>query len=415
MQEAPMPNRTQPRHVRVVPKAAMVAGLLVVLAISGCRPRTPQTVTPQPSADAIRAIWVTRWDYKSAEDITKIMHNCRAAGFNTVLFQVRGNGTVLYRSRLEPWAGELGGRDPGFDPLTVACNEAHRRGMTLHAWANVMPGWRGDEPPSDRRQLYHAHPDWFWRDAKGRRQPLGWYNSLNPCYPEVRDYLVAVMREIVEGYPIDGLHLDYIRFPNEWHKSYGRSRSVPDYPRDPKTLALFAKATGRAPDSAPQLWNQWRTDQVTRLVHDIRAMMQDIKPRAQLSAAVGPVPRDAKHSHFQDSLRWINEGLIDAVYPMNYTDSLAMFSRRLKNWLDARQKVAVVTGIMVDKRSGDTVVRQLERSRQFTPHFAAFAYNSLFERFDRNGIPVRDKLTPARAALRARVIPYLRALDGSPD
>ena len=407
-----MPSRTQ-RQMTVRAKVVQVGALLMVLTFAGCRPRASQMITPEPSGTAIRAIWVTRWDFKSAEDIAKIMHNCRASGFNTVLFQVRGNGTALYRSKLEPWAVELGGRDPGFDPLTVACDEAHRRGLTLHAWANVMPGWRGAKPPTDRKQLFHAHPDWFWRDAKGRRQPLGWYNSVNPCYPEVRDYLVAVMREIVEGYPIDGLHLDYMRFPNDWHKSYGRSSRVPDYPRDPRTLSLFAEATGRAPDSAPKLWSQWRTEQVTRVVRGIRAMMRDIKPHALLSAAVGSVPRDAKQAHFQDTLRWIDEGLVDAVYPMNYTDSLATFSGRLKNWLDARQKVSVVTGVMVDKRSGETVVGQLERSRRITPHFAVFAYNSLFERFDSRGVPVRDKQSPSRAALRDRVIPYVRSLAGS--
>ena len=409
-----MPNRTQPRHVLFVPKSAIVVGLLVVFTLIGCRPLAQHAVPPvSVSGKSIRAIWVTRWDYKTAEDITKVMHNCRAAGFNTILFQVRGNGTALYRSRLEPWAEELGGRDPGFDPLTVACDEAHRRGMALHAWANVMPGWRGDKPPTDRRQLYHTHPDWFWRDAKGRRQPFGWYNSLNPCYPEVREYLVAVMREIVAGYPIDGLHLDYIRFPNEWHKSYGRSRSVPDYPRDSKTLSLFAQATGRMPDSAPALWNQWRTDNVTQLVLDIRTMMRASKPGIQLSAAVGAVPDLAKRTHFQDARRWIDDGLVDAVYPMNYTDSDGTFSDRLRHWMHARSKVAVVTGVMADKRSGETVVRQLDHSRRFTAHFAAFAYNSLFERFDRRGIPTRDDQSASRAALRQRLIPYLRSLAGS--
>ncbi len=68
----------------------------------------------------IRAIWVTRWDYKSPADIARVMDNCKSAGFNTVLFQVRGAGTVFYPSRIEPWAEEFGGRDPGFDPLGVA-------------------------------------------------------------------------------------------------------------------------------------------------------------------------------------------------------------------------------------------------------------------------------------------------------
>lgn len=381
--------------------SAMALGLLV-LALTGChatgkRPRLPKD-------GSIRAIWVTRWDYKSPADIARVMENCRRANFNTVLFQVRGNGTSFYRSRLEPWAEELGGRDPGYDPLAVACAEAHKRGMQLHAWVNVMPGWRGKVPPNDPRQLYNARPDWFWRDAQGRREPLGWYNSLNPCYPEVRDYLVSVMRDIVRRYPVDGLHLDYIRFPNEWNDAYGPGASVPDYPRDPRTLAMFRQASGRSPDQAPQVWNQWRTDQVTLLVKDIRAMVRRTKPRIWLTAAVGADPREAKHRHFQDAPRWMDQGLVDAVYPMNYDSNMQTYARQLALWTAQRARMPVVVGVMFDKRNERTVAEQVDRARRSTAHFAAFAYNSLFERLDGQGRPLMDEQSDSRARLRRHVL-----------
>ncbi len=392
-----------------------MAALLLVQAatlmlLSGCHPQRRYEVGRQGPPDQIRAIWVTRWDYKSRSDIATVMENCHRAGFNTVLFQVRGNGTVFYRSGIEPWADELGGRDPGFDPLAVACNEAHRRGLSVHAWVNVMPGWRGKKPPTNRRQLYLAHPDWFWRDQMGRRQPLGWYNSVNPCYPEVRSYLVAVMREIVGNYPVDGLHLDYIRFPNEWHQSYGHGRKVPDYPRDPRTLAMFKRATGHTPGSAPRLWDGWRTEQVTRLVRDIRAMMREVRPRAVLSAAVGAAPSEAKHRHFQDARRWVAEGLLDLVFPMDYAADAKTFADRLREWPGVGTRVLVVVGVMFDNRDSSTVIAQIRRAAASTPHFAAFAYNSLFERLDRSGQPEGDSQSAARALLRDCVIPYLRRL-----
>lgn len=396
---------------------------MVTVLMAGCRPGAPRVpyAPPRvpygaprvpdapPARRAIRAIWVTRWDYKSPADIAHVMRNCQAAGFNTVLFQVRGAGTVFYRSRIEPWADELGGRDPGFDPLAVACEEAHRRGLSLHAWVNVMPGWRGDKPPTNPRQLYLAHPDWFWRDAAGRRQPLGWYNSVNPCYPEVRKYLVTVMREIVENYPVDGLHLDYIRFPNEWSRSYPPGGRVPDYPRDRRTLALFQRATGCAPGTSPRRWDEWRTGQVTRLVRDIRAMMRRAKPRVCLSAAVGASPDKAKRDHFQDSRRWVAEGLLDAVYPMNYAKDMRTFSTRLAEWSGRVARSTIVMGVMFDDRDASTVLKQVDRARRSGTHFAAFAYNSLFERLDRSSRPIRDQAGSARAELRKRVIPYLRS------
>ncbi len=375
--------------------------------IAGCQ--QPIRGPMGPSAEReIRAIWVTRWDYRNPGDIATIMQNCRTAGFNTVLFQVRGNGTAFYRSQIEPWADELGGVDPGFDPLTVACNEAHRRGLALHAWVNVIPGWRGKKPPDNPRQLYNAHPDWFWRDAQNRRQPLGWYNSLNPCYPEVRRYLGAVMHEIVTRYAVDGLHLDYIRFPNEWNESYPRGARVPDYPRDPRTLALFRKATGKTPDSAPGLWNRWRTDQVTMVVRDIRAITLRARPNLVLSAAVGPYPDEARRKHFQDVKRWLREGLLDAAYPMNYAEDMRTYDGRLSAWSAMRPRIPVVTGVMFDKRNESIVAEQVRRARNRHTHFSAFAYNSLFERLDDKGRPIRDERSKDRAALRRMVIQEIR-------
>ncbi len=380
--------------------------LVMLPVLCGCHPRG-RAVRPRQDR-TIRAIWVTRWDYKTPADIAKVMHNCRAAGFNTVLFQVRGNGTVMYRSKLEPWADELGGHDPGFDPLAVACNEAHRRGLSLHAWVNVMPGWRGKKPPTNPKQLYNTRPDWFWRDAAGRRQPLGWYNSLNPCYPEVRRYLVSVMREIVANYPVDGLHLDYIRFPNEWNESYQRGARVPDYPRDPRTLGMFRWETGRTPESDPGRWNDWRTAQVTQLVRDIRAVVKYIKPEVKLSAAVGALPSRAKRKHFQDSREWLAENLLDAVFPMNYDENMKSFGKHLDLWASSEMRIPVVTGVMFDNRDGGTVIEQVGRTTKTGSHFSAFAYNSLFERLDRRGKPVKDDRSLSRAALRRQVIPYLR-------
>ena len=385
------------------------ASVVVALGATGCTGGR-WSLFGRYGAQPIRAIWVTRWDYKSPADIARVMDNCKTAGFNTVLFQVRGNGTVCYPSKIEPWADEFGGRDPGFDPLAVACKEAHRRGLSLHAWVNVIPGWRGDKPPGNPKQLYNAHPDWFWRDAGGRRQPLGWYCSVNPCYPEVRKYLVAVMKEIVAGYRIDGLHLDYMRFPNEWNDSYPAGSSVPDYPRDRRTLALFKKATGKTPGQAPAKWNAWRTEQITQVVRDIHTMVRKTDAKVRLSTAVGASPEEAKRNHFQDARQWIGEGLVDAVYPMNYDSDMRVYAQRLKVWTSMRPGVPVVTGVMFDKREGSKVVAQVNHAAQTGRHFAGFAYNSLFERLDGQGRPKMDGQSASRAALRKRVIPHVRSL-----
>jgi uncharacterized lipoprotein YddW (UPF0748 family) len=392
---------------RISRRWAVICLAASLLALPGC---ARWRLWGRYGSKPIRAIWVTRWDYKTPGDIARVMENCKNAGFNTVLFQVRGNGTVCYPSKIEPWADEFGGRDPGFDPLAVACKEAHRRGLQLHAWANVVPGWRGDKPPSNPKQLYNAHPDWFWKDAWGKRQPLGWYCSVNPCYPEVRKYLTSVMKEIVANYPIDGLHLDYIRFPNEWNDSYASGTSVPDYPRDPRTLMIFRKATGKTPDAAPAIWNAWRTECITQVVRDIRKMVDRTDRKVKLTAAVGAVPDEARKNHFQDARGWMADGLVDAVFPMNYDNDMGVYSQRQKAWASMPGRAAVVMGVMFDKRDGAKVIGQVNQAARSGTHFAAFAYNSLFERTDERGRPVMDGQSASRAALRKKVIPHIRYL-----
>ncbi len=402
-----------------------------VVILSGC-------VAPQ-LRQPTRAIWVTRFDYKTPSDVVQIMDNCAAAGFNTVLFQVRGNGTAFYCSKFEPWATELGGVDPGWDPLALACAEAHSRKMQLHAWVNVMPGWTGPRPPLNPEQLYNKHPEWFWYDADGNRQPMvhpgpererSWYVSLNPCIPEVRAYLVDVFRDLVSRYDVDGLHMDYIRFPNE---PVVTGEKIPDYPRDARTLELFSMsfqlewfrpAAERTPEGAPQRWDEWRTAQVTQLVREIRDMLRRAKPQAVLSASVGPVPASAR-KHFQDAIAWREQGLVDAIILMNYSDGPEQFGQRLslwvdtqpRNWVTGKPRVPVVPGLWFGsarrrpENTAAAVRKQIELAREKTGNFCVFAYSSLFDSSDDHELARQnDEQRSVRQARRDLLLPVIKSL-----
>ncbi|MBN1491449.1 MAG: family 10 glycosylhydrolase [Phycisphaerae bacterium] len=347
---------------------------------SQAEPAPPVKQRKPKATGPMRAIWVTRFDYRTASDIQRIMANCQELGATAVFFQVRAAGTAYYRSRLEPWTDDLGGADPGFDPLEIAVSEAHDQGLELHAWVNVMPGWCGPRPPSNPRQLYNVRPQWFWYDQNGKRQPLtrrgsdeGWYVSLNPCLPEVRKYLVSVCEEIVSGYEVDGLHLDYVRFPND------EAPRGSDYPRDRETLALYKKATGKKPADDRAAWARWRTDQVSALVRDIRAMVRRARPRARLSAAVGPDPAEALTAHFQDGPAWLRNGWVDFLSPMNYTADVALFTRRADAWRQRAAGRPVVMGVGIYTHNAPAEsVRQVELARQWRHGCALFSYAALF-------------------------------------
>lgn len=383
------------RYYRAVLPALLIAWLLAGALASGCAERvlarrepaaathtTPRLVDERfPAARAarplprtVRAIWVARFHYRYPDDVRTIIRNCAALGANTILWQVRGEGTVSYRSRLEPWSKEFSYRDPGFDPLAVAVDEAHRHELRIEAWMNVLPGWRGSSPPPIREQLYHQHPDWFLRDGAGRLQSAGdFYLLLNPCLPEVRAHLVALADELLANYALDGIHLDYVRYA--WETT---PKARQRYPRDARTLELYARQTGRHPDDDARAWDVWRANQLTRLVNEIRAALDRRRPGATLTAAVKPDPRDAYENYFQNAAGWLREGLLDAIMPMSYTKRADALERFIAAYRTAAPGGRIVPGLGVYLHDDAAATReQLRLCERWGGDYALFSYESL--------------------------------------
>jgi uncharacterized lipoprotein YddW (UPF0748 family) len=339
-----------------------------------------------------RALWITRWDYRTAEDVRLAIDRAAAADIDAVFFQVRGNATVFYPSALEPWAEEFDFRDPGFDPLAIACARADERGIALHAWVNALPGWRGREPPAEPRQLWRAHPDWFLVDDRGERQALrDDYVSLNPCRPDVRAHIAAVCAEIA-AYPVAGIHLDYIRSLSDMEEP-GR-----DSPRDPMTLARFDAERRATPEEDPRAWDEWRREQVTRLVGEIRAAVLEVRPAALLTAAVYPTPRIALERVRQDWGKWLRDGLIDAAVPMVYDADDLRFEARARECLAAAAGRPVLIGIGVHKHPDPAqTVRQVRLARRLGARGVSFfGYSSFHAAGPAGGEGATDELRSAR-------------------
>lgn len=325
-----------------------------------------------------RALWVTRWDYKSPEDIRQIMERARSAHFNVVFFQVRGNADAFYASRHEPWGEELGGRYPGFDPLKVAIREAHGRGLELHAYINVMTGWRGQTPPRDPRHLWRAHRAWFTRDAYGTPQPLNeGYLQLSPGLRPVRDHIVDVVADVARRYPVDGIHLDYVRYLSE------------RYSYDPASVEVFLRATGHRPRELPESWQDYRRTLITRVVRRIRHALRAVKPELVLSAAVLGRIDKARELYGQDVAQWLAEDLIDVSYPMIYEEDHRVFAELLAEHLRVSSSKPVYPGIGVYRHDGPAqTLRQIRLARSFGVRgFAVFDYRSLFGVLNENGGP----------------------------
>ncbi|MBM3335396.1 family 10 glycosylhydrolase [Candidatus Sumerlaeota bacterium] len=306
-----------------------------------------------------RAIWVPRWSYRTPEDVRLIVDNCARVGFNIVFFQVRGNATAFYRSAIEPWAWELTssgtattGRDPGFDPLAVAIEQANLRRVELHAYMNVFPGWMGETPPPpEAGQLWTRHPEWFMVGRDGQKMAprvsgtggsvRQWYSFLNPARPDVQDYVVSVFREVAERYDVDGIHLDYVRYPSE----------VGDFSYDETSLRRFREETGKTPDDAPDLWVRWRGKQVSEVVRRIYDECKKAKSHLVISASVGRDPNTAREKLMQPALEWMAAGKLDVACPMIYTSEAEVVARCVTEYVSRSSGRLVLAGLMAPGRN----------------------------------------------------------------
>ncbi len=155
------------------------------------------------------------------QEIIRIMENAAQWGMNTIFFQVCPSSDALYQSKINPWSRYLTGtqgKDPGFDPLAFAVEEAHKRGLQLHAWINP---YRVTKPGIEKSELVSAHPavqnpNWVFTYEKAM--------YYDPSLPEVRNHIVSIVQEIIENYAVDGIHFDDYFYPSGYPLPEGQSR-----------------------------------------------------------------------------------------------------------------------------------------------------------------------------------------------
>ncbi|HXV13978.1 MAG TPA: family 10 glycosylhydrolase [Candidatus Krumholzibacteria bacterium] len=288
--------------------------------------------TPILPDDEIRALWVVRDALTSPESVARVVDFAVLTRTHMLFVQVRGRADSFYRSAIEPASPILEAPVADFDPLAYLLTLAHRNGIVVHAWLNVFLVWSdmSKSPPSGH--LGARNPDWLLTDAKGVRMDRmpssrwkragveGWF--VSPGNRAMRAHMARVVHELVTEYEIDGIHLDYIRYPNR------------DLSFDPTTRAEFAVKWGVDPAEAAHgdrgglqrvigagalavvdsLYNESRVAQVDSMVIAIRAACRD----KALSAAVVADPFTARHDKGQDWARWVNNGWMDFVVPMAY-------------------------------------------------------------------------------------------------
>lgn len=342
-----------------------------------------------PAVEA-RALWVPRWSYKTQADVRTIVQRASSANFNILLFQVRGQADSYYFSVYEPWADRLTGtlgRYPGWDPLRVAIEEAHAAGLQLHAYVNVYPTWLGTTPPKNAipQHMYHRLNSLYgneWVQWDSNRNPVGLnqhYLTANPAHPAVTDHVVAVCRDLVLNYDVDGLHLDYVRYAGS------------QFSYDPVSERRFR-------ESQTSDRGDWQRAQVTELVTRIYDEVVSLRPGVALSAAVWPIYQDrwgwvtygsttyeGYDGYFQDSRGWLKLGKMDFIAPMLYgtavKDSRDRFKTLIQDFMSECHGRHVYAGIHADYAAFSQIQARIEMARQAgSQGQTIFAYSVVNER-----------------------------------
>lgn len=253
------------------------------------------------------------------ESLIKTLDELKESGINTLFFQVKPDGTALWHSAILPWSDMLTGiigADPGYDPLAFVLQEAHRRGIKVHAWLNPYRVSMNTKPETVRAlhatlssspaSVFVLHPDWI-RTASDRF-------VLDPGLPEVRDWITNVVTELVNNYDIDGVQFDdYFYY------------ETPDSP-------LKDNATWRQYGSGFADKASWRRNNTLLLVKQISAAIKKLKPDIEFGISPAGVWRNkdedplgsatrggtAYDTSYADTRQWVKLGLLDYIAPQLY-------------------------------------------------------------------------------------------------
>lgn len=341
------------RHVSFTAQHKFSAAFIAcALLLAGCSSKpTDSLVTPlppvakQPLADKsskhqqpMRGVWlatVSRLDWpplssvNGSSDAIRIPQQQRALtdkldklkslGINTVFFQVKPDGTALWPSKILPWSDMLTGqigRDPGYDPLQFMLDEAHKRGMKVHAWFNPYRVSTNTRPetvaalnrtlPLHPASVFVLHRDWI-RNAGNRY-------VLDPGIPDARDWITSIVAEVVARYDIDGVQFD----------DYFYTESADSKLNDNQTFQQYGQGFASKDD--------WRRHNTQQLIEQVSRTVKQLKPEVDFGVSPAGVWRNRSHDpagsdtrgaaaydeSFADTRRWVQSGLLDYIAPQLY-------------------------------------------------------------------------------------------------
>jgi uncharacterized lipoprotein YddW (UPF0748 family) len=328
----------------------------------------------------IRAAWVatvTNLDWPLAKgnaeaqktELRAILDHCKNLNFNAVILQVRPTADAFYSSELEPWSAYLTGTqgiDPGYDPLKFAVEEAHIRGMELHAWLNP---YRIGATSVDLAPGHVAlkNPGWVVVFNNVR--------YFNPGIPGVVEHLKAVVRDIVVRYDVDAIHFDDYFYP-----SGSKSSSNPFVFDDKESWEKY----GAGNDI-----HIWRAGNISRMVSEVSHVVRTSKPGVLFGISPSG-RRENSLDLYADPVEWLSNNWVDYLAPQIYWEfghATADFGTVANYWISNARNIPMVIGIAAYKfkdpaypayNSVSQIGRQIELVRQSANLSGCFFFREKF-------------------------------------
>lgn len=361
----------------------------MVCALACLAPAAPgRAVRGHGRASEMRGVWAecegVNATFSSRAGIEEMFTRLERAKVNTVFMQVYRGNKAWYRSAIadaEPYRAFYAREN--VCPLRLAIDMAHARGMQLHAWVNVFRVWGGSDANVIRKLGKRA----MTCDRSGRSildYPRGSLPDsgywLEPGDPDVRGHVLRIVQEILDRYPdIDGIHLDYVRYPFD---EKGRT----DFGYGRRSVTAFRKSSGvdpfRCAGAGKARWDAWRRDQVSLFVAGAKRLT--VARDKTLSVAVVPDERRCREATFQDWRRWLAEGLVDLVVPMDYSERRELVRKRAAETVAAAgtgTRVAVGLGAYKVLDSPSALAAQIRDCRKMGAlGVVLFSYDNMTRR-----------------------------------
>ena len=282
-------------------------------------PATPREWRAAWVATVANIDWPSRPGLSDAQQIAEmlaLLDRARDTGLNAIVLQVRTSADAFYPSTLEPWSEYLSGRQgqaPGYDPLARWIAEAHARGLELHAWFNPYRARQSAARSEAAEQhLSRSKPDWVKR--------YGDQLWIDPGEPAAAEHTLAVFREVLSRYPVDGIHIDDYFYP--YPVNDPATKQEIDFPDEPSWQAY--RAGGGTLARA-----DWRRANVDGLVQRLHALVRELRPEARLGISPFGLPRPDKRPPgiagfsqydklYANVEYWLAQGWLDYLVPQLY-------------------------------------------------------------------------------------------------